>query len=314
MPLVGVDEAVATLRAGGLVGVPTETVYGLAAHGLDAAAVGRIYARKGRPAAHPVILHVSPRRGGPADARRFGVFDERAELLAARFWPGPLTLVLPRRETVPLVVTGGHPTVALRAPDHPVFQALIDAVGPLAAPSANRFGAVSPTTAAHVLADFPDLPVVDGGPCKVGVESTIVDLTGPAPALLRPGGIPAEVIEAALGQLAHGGATPAPGTLSSHYAPRAAVIVTDDVDAAAAALGARRVAVMRATDPPTYAATLYARLRALDEAGADVIVAEWCAPAGVGAAVNDRLRRAAHPSADPGSDDERGTHPEPREP
>jgi L-threonylcarbamoyladenylate synthase len=164
---------------------------------------------------------------------------------------------------------------------------------PIAAPSANRFGAVSPTRAEHVLAAFPELPVLDGGPCDVGVESTIVDLSGPRAALLRPGGVPVATIEAVIGPLDRESSTPAPGTLAAHYAPKARVIATQDPDGEAErqrALG-HRVAVLRATDPMDYARTLYASLHELD--GVDVIVAEWAPAGGLGDAVNDRLRRAA---------------------
>lgn len=287
--MVRLDEAAALLRAGALVGMPTETVYGLAANALDEAAVRAVFARKGRPADHPLIVHVLP---GDVGAHAFA--DDRAAALARAFWPGPLTLVLPKRPHVPDVVTGGHSTVGLRSPDHPLAQALLAAAGvPIAAPSANRFGRVSPTTAAHVLEEFPDLPVLDGGPCAVGVESTIVDLTGPVPALLRPGGLPVADVERVVGPLARASATPAPGTLRAHYAPPARVVPTDDPTGTARRLRAQglRVATLRAGDPEVYARTLYAALR---EAGdVDVVVAEWAAPGGLGDAINDRLRRAA---------------------
>lgn len=288
MPLVSLEEAAARIRAGALVGLPTETVYGLAADALNPEAVRSIFARKGRPADHPLILHVL----GDPDVHAFA--DARAVRLAQAFWPGPLTLVLPKRPHVPDVVTGGHPTVAVRAPDHPLALALLRLTDlPLAAPSANRFGRVSPTCARHVLEEFPDLPVLDGGPCLVGVESTIVDLSGPVPALLRPGGVPVEAIERLVGPLLRGGATPAPGTLRAHYAPNARVVPTDDPTGTARRLRleGHRVAVLRAGDPETYARTLYAALREADDV--DVIVAEWAADGGVGDAINDRLRRAA---------------------
>lgn len=287
MPRVDLAEAVRLLRAGALVGVPTETVYGLAADATNPSAVAAIFAAKGRPANHPLIVH------GPDDPDAFGVADARARALADAFWPGPLTLVLPKRPHVPDAVTGGHPTVAVRSPAHPLARALAAAV-PFAAPSANRFGELSPTTADHVLAAFPELPVLDGGPCDVGVESTIVDLTGPA-ALLRPGGVPVEAIEAVIGPVRRGGATAAPGNLAAHYAPRARLVATDDPDGEAArhrALG-RRVEILRAREPVAYANALYAALRALDARAPDVIVAEWAATGGLGDAVNDRLRRAA---------------------
>lgn len=290
MPLVSFAEAVATLRAGGLVAIPTETVYGLAANALDEAAVHRIFTVKKRPSAHPLILH-------SRDPRPFARFDARADRLAA-FWPGPLTLVLPLRSEggVAASVTGGGTTLAVRAPDHPLALALLDTLSfPLAAPSANRFGAVSPTTAAHVLASFPDLPTLDGGPCAVGVESTILDLTGPAPALLRPGGIPAEALTLALGEEPGGpSSTPAPGTLPAHYAPRAKVVVSPDAVRVAATLRGMGlwVAEISALEPREYARVLYARMRQADAEGADVLVCEPAAEEGLGCAVNDRLLRA----------------------
>jgi len=291
MPLVDVDAAVGTLRAGGLVGLPTETVYGLAADGLDAAAVRGIFAAKGRPADHPLILHVFE------DPDAHGVADQRARTLASAFWPGPLTLVLPRRAHVPLEVTGGQETVAVRAPAHPRAREVLRALGrPLAAPSANRFGRTSPTTAAHVLTEFPDLPVLDGGACDVGVESTIVDLTGPDVHVLRPGGVSSDAIADALRvTLSHAPRTTrAPGTLAAHYAPTTRVVVTDDLTRACAeaeALGLR-VGRLPAGNPSDHARRLYAALRALD-GRCDLIVAELASPGGLGDAVNDRLRRAA---------------------
>lgn len=290
MPRVSVEEAAQTLRAGGLAGVPTETVYGLAADGLNEVAVRAIYARKGRPPRHPLILHLLD------EPHRYGVLDGRARDLIAAFWPGPLTLVVPRRPIVPEVVTGGHPTVALRAPDHSTMQALLlQTDRPLAAPSANRFGRVSPTTAEHVLEEFPDLDVVDGGACLFGIESTIVDLSGAEASLLRLGALSAEALAAVVGPLCLGGPTAAPGTLAAHYAPSAQVHVTEAPATLAATLRAEglRVGVLHALPAAEYAATLYARLRALDGPDVDVIVAELCRDGGLGDAVNDRLRRAA---------------------
>ncbi|MDP2307343.1 MAG: L-threonylcarbamoyladenylate synthase [Pseudomonadota bacterium] len=290
MPLVDLPEAARLLRDGRLVGVPTETVYGLAANALDATAVAEIFAAKGRPTDHPLIVHTLD----DPDVHAFA--DDRARLLAATFWPGPLTLVLPKRPHVPGAVTGGHATVAVRSPAHPLARALLRLSGlPFAAPSANRFGGLSPTTAEHVLTAFPELPVLDGGRCPVGVESTIVDLTGPVAAVLRPGGVPIEALEAILGPLARTSRTAAPGTLAAHYAPRAALVATAEPDAEAArhrALGLR-VEILRALPSEQYAHALYEALRALDARGADVIVAEWAEPGGLGDAVNDRLRRAA---------------------
>ncbi len=289
VPIVSLDTAVTTLRAGGLVGLPTETVYGLAADGLNPVAVAGIYAAKGRPSNHPLILHVL----GDPDVH--AVADDRARALAAAFWPGPLTLVLPRRVHVPDAVTGGAATVALRAPAHPLARAVLAALGrPLAAPSANRFGRTSPTTARHVLDEFPDLPVLDGGACEVGVESTIVDLTGPRAAILRPGGIGADAIVEVIGPLDRPGATPAPGTLPAHYAPRTPLRLVHDLAAETARAEATglRVGQLPAHAPELHARTLYARLRALDGT-VDLLLAEPAAPGGLGDAINDRLRRAA---------------------
>lgn len=289
MPLVSPAEAARLLQGEQPVGLPTETVYGLAASGLSAAAIAAVYRLKGRPPTHPLILHVLD------DPDAHAVMDDRAWALVAAFWPGPLTLVLPRRPHLPDALTGGFPTVAVRSPAHPVAREVLARAGlPLAAPSANRFGRVSPTTAGHVLAEFPELPVVDGGPCAHGVESTILDLSGPEPALLRPGAVPVEELERHVGPVRLGGSTPAPGTLPSHYAPRAAVVVAEDVEAEAQRLRARgyRVATLPALPPEAYARGLYARLRELDAQGVEVIVAAPCEARGVGLAVNDRLRRA----------------------
>lgn len=283
MPRVDLPRALALLRAGELCALPTETVYGLGAYALDPEAVRRVYALKGRPTDHPLILHA-------ADPRPFAVFDERAERLS-RFWPGPLTLILPRRDVVPLEVTGGRDTVAVRVPAHPLTLELLAQLGPVAAPSANRFGEVSPTTADHVLAAWPELPVLDGGPCQVGVESTIVDLTGPVASVRRPGWIDAEELDLPLGSTD----TASPGTHASHYAPRARVIATADPERELRHLRTQgvRAGVMRCGDPVVYAQRLYAWMRELDEDGAEVIVAELAPERGIGIAVNDRLRRAA---------------------
>ncbi len=281
MPRVTIDVAASVLRGGGIAAFPTETVYGLGADAMNPEAIARVFAAKGRPTTHPLILHAR-------DPEAYAYFDARARALA-RFWPGPLTLVLPRRPHVPDALTGGRDSVAVRMPAHPVALALIDAVGhPLAAPSANRFGGISPTTADHVLAAFPDVPVLDGGPCAVGVESTIVDLTGPIAAILRPGAISAADLDVPLGIAQD---TAAPGTLPVHYAPTTELIVADDADELAASLPGR-VGIIRASAPHDYARRLYAELRALDGA-CDVIVAEWAPDHGIGLAVNDRLRRAS---------------------
>ena len=300
-------QAMALLRAGELVGFPTETVYGLGADARNPLAVRRIFAAKGRPADHPLIVHLAT-PADPAQAlEAWAVVDDRARRLARALWPGPLTLVLPRRAGVPDEVTGGLDTVGLRMPRHPVAQALLAAFGDgVAAPSANRFGQVSPTTAAHVQAELgAALLVLDGGPCAVGIESTIVDLSGPVPALLRPGAVTAEQIQAIVGPLGPAGTTRAPGTLPGHYAPHTSLRIAADPQAQARLLRAQglRVAVLLATDPAEYARQLYAELRRLDAQGVDVLVAQPAAEDGLGRAINDRLSRAARGSADPGSAD-----------
>ncbi len=287
------DRALQLLSAGELVAFPTETVYGLGADAENPLAVRRIFAAKGRPADHPLIVHLAPE----ADPEGWAEVDDRARRLMARFWPGPLTLVLPRRARALDEVTGGRETVAMRAPDHPIALALLRGFGGgIAAPSANRFGRVSPTTAEHVQKEFGSaLFVLDGGPCTVGVESTILDLSDDLPALLRPGGVSREALEAEIGTVAEGGSTAAPGTLPAHYAPRTSLQIADDAVAASAALRrqGRTVATLYASEPADYARRLYAELRRLDELGVDVLVAERVLDAGLGRAINDRLRRAA---------------------
>jgi len=316
----GLAHAASCLRAGGLVAFPTETVYGLGALATDPAAVARIYAAKGRPPDHPLIVHLAA-----ADEldRWAAEVPEPAARLAAALWPGPLTIVLRRSPRLPSAATGGRDTVGLRVPDHAAATRLLELVGgPVAAPSANRFGRVSPTTAADVVADLGsavDL-VVDGGACRVGLESTIVELVDGAATLLRPGGVPAELIEAVLGaplRTGEVGPARASGMLPSHYAPgcRVELVTADAWTARACALAAAgvRVAVLATGPTPPldgaadlvvlpastsveeYARTLYRRLREADEAGAEVLLAVPPPPEGLGLAVADRLRRAAAP-------------------
>ncbi|HZO95076.1 MAG TPA: L-threonylcarbamoyladenylate synthase [Candidatus Baltobacteraceae bacterium] len=298
-----VARAVEVLRHGGLVAIPTETVYGLAADAANPSAVARLYAVKGRPADHPLILHV---HGVEALDAYVATVSPALRALAARFWPGPLTVVVARGPRTPLAVTGGQETVAVRAPAHPLARAILARFGgALVAPSANRFGRVSPTTAEHVREDLGadvDL-IVDGGPATVGVESTIVDLSGDEPALLRAGAITAAQLAAVLGRevAPHGrGDVRAPGTLPSHYAPRASVVLVapDEREPEAARRAARgeRVAVLALADEPARAAReLYASLRALDAAGYATIVAALPPDTPENAAVRDRLTRAAAP-------------------
>jgi L-threonylcarbamoyladenylate synthase len=299
-----VAAAVRVLRAGGLVAVPTETVYGLGADAANSDAVRRVYAVKGRPADHPLIVHIASAEALP---RWAATVPPAAESLAAACWPGPLTVVLHRRPDVDPTVTGGRDTIALRVPAHPLTLAVLEAFrGGIAAPSANRFGHVSPTTAQHVrddLGEDVDL-VLDGGPCTVGVESTIIDLTVSPPSVLRPGGIPLEALEAIVEGPVRGedtGPRRAPGMLASHYAPRALVeLVEDPVEAAARveALGADGVPaglLDPGPDPDAYARHLYEWLRRADEDGLEVLVAVPPTATGLGWAVRDRLRKAAGP-------------------
>jgi len=318
-----IAEAARVLRAGGLVAFPTETVYGLGADASSDAAVARIFAAKGRPRAHPLIVHLAPE--ARLDDWAIDVPDA-ARTLAAKVWPGPLTIILARGPRVSLATTGGSPTVGLRMPAHPMAQELLRAFGGgVAAPSANRFGAVSPTTADHVASDLGDDVdyILDGGACAVGVESTIVDLSRGRAVLLRPGGLARETIEGIIGPLgiADEEAPAAPGTLASHYAPRARVIavqiheVPRAVAEARTSLGADGVVAVLAPegavdawselpadlvvrlpdDVEGMAHSLYAALRDLDELGVNVVIAALPPASGLGEAVVDRLLRAAGP-------------------
>lgn len=300
---LSLPEAARALEDGLIVAIPTETVYGLAAVAIQPLAVRQIFAAKGRPVDHPLIVHL-------ADAAAAAPYFDRArsaeaaaafDVLAAAFWPGPLTLVVPRGPAALDEVTGGMDTVALRVPAHPLAQSLLQQLGHgLAAPSANRFGRVSPTTAEHVWEELgPAQPVLDGGPCAIGVESTILDLTEPGgPRLLRQGGLPIEAIEAICGPIPTG-ARRASGTLAAHYAPLTALRLSSDPEGEAEALRAAglRVGLLRCgTDLEDYARRLYAELRAMDGLGVDILVAEAAPERGLGRAVNDRLRRAVNGS------------------
>ena len=306
-----VRRAVEILRAGGLVAFPTETVYGLGADATNAAAIARLYAVKQRPTDHPVIVHFARAASAFEWAREV---PGAAHQLAARFWPGPLTLILKRSPRARDFVTGGQDTVGLRVPSHPVAQALLHAFGGgVAAPSANLFGRVSPTTAAHVREDLGhavDL-VLEGEPGKVGIESTIVDLSGDAPVLLRPGHVRQEEIETVLGCRIAAERADSPrhsGGLERHYAPRtpARLVAAHALDVQIARLGARvavlafsrpdvRVArwIRMPRDPAAYAQRLYGALRELDAAGCERLLIESPPEAPGWTAVLDRLRRAA---------------------
>lgn len=318
-----IAEAAAVIRAGGLVGFPTETVYGLGADALNPAALRQIYAVKGRPPDNPLILHLAS-----PEQLRLVASEVRAiaYTLIQRFWPGPLTLVLPKSPAVPELATGGLDTVAVRMPDHRVALALIRASQtPLAGPSANRSGRPSPTTARHVLDDLQGcIPLIlDAGPTAIGVESTVLDITETPPVLLRPGGIPREVLEGILGsiQLPRDSADQrrSPGTRYRHYSPRATVRLLDpkqpqtlqkELEAAlqhGQSVGCLLHRLALSDAPPgvlvtrvpeclaAYAHALYSALRAFDAAEVDLILVEGVPEEGLGAAVMDRLRRAAAP-------------------
>jgi len=312
-----VDEAADALARGELVAIPTETVYGLAARADDDAAVARIFAAKGRPSDHPLIVHVADAAAAEAFAAELPASARR---LMSAFWPGPLTLVVPRRPGMATAAAAGQATIALRMPSHPVALALLRAaatrgVRGVAAPSANRFGRVSPTRAEHVRMEFgPALRVLDGGPCEVGIESAIVDCTRDPPTLLRPGQIERQRIEAVLGQplAERDAASPrASGTLAIHYAPRAAVRVLGSTELARRVQAPpgpadRGVAVYSRLvpaqgwlhrrmpeDAAALAQELFAALRAFDEAGAETIWLESLPEGGEWEGVLDRITRAA---------------------
>ena len=319
----GIAAAAQTLRSGGLVGLPTETVYGLAALATDNSAVSRVFATKGRPADHPLIVHIAD-----SDQLRDWVRDvpDYAMRLAAELWPGPLTLILPKQERVSAVLTGGQDTVGLRVPSHPVAQAVIAAAGPVAAPSANRFGRVSPTSAAAVAEELSDVMteqdlILDGGTCAVGIESTIVDCTTESPKVLRAGFYGDDVIAASAGvplsTAVHAQGPRVPGSLAAHYAPRTPVRLLDAsqvnalelsrladawllVEAGEPIAPSLLHAAGRLTQPAdanAYAQVLYATLRGADSARVTELLAVPPCGAGIAVAVRDRLQRAAVGSA-----------------
>ncbi len=302
-------EAARTLRGGGLVAFPTETVYGLGADATSDRAVAAIFEAKGRPRFNPLIVHFADTGEAAAEV----VFDDRARAVAARFWPGPLSLVLSRAAAcrVSLLCSAGLETLAVRVPDHPVGHGLLAAAGrPLAAPSANPSGALSPTTANHVAAAFGgEVPLIlDGGPCPVGLESTVLDLSGADPVMLRPGGVAAAELEAVVGPLAQAGADSeikSPGMLRSHYAPirplRLDAIEVGPGEALLAfgpappAGAGATVNLSESGDTAEAAARLFAALHELDRPEYTAIAAMPIPNTGLGAAINDRLRRAAAP-------------------
>lgn len=295
-----VESAVAILRQGGIIGLPTETVYGLAALADDEHAVARIFSTKGRPTNHPLIVHLSPEE----NIEKWGHLTHDAQLLAEKFWPGPLTLLVRRTQRVSDWVTGGRDTVALRVPSHPVTQQLLRAVSTgVVAPSANRFGKVSPTTAEHVAADLGnevDL-ILDGGPCDVGLESTIVECVDNDVRVLRPGAITTADIEMVIGHAVSRGTgdARAPGMLASHYAPLAPVVLCETVRDAQNLFNKEREAgakphIIWHEDIDEYAECLYSDLRAADEMKCTVVLAVLPSNEGVGVAIRDRLEKAAH--------------------
>ena len=325
LDLAAIAAAARLLEQGALVALPTETVYGLGADAENPAAVARIYAAKGRPQDHPVIVHLAP---GADLAHWAADIPPEAHQLAAAFWPGPLTMILKRAANIPDAVSGGQDTVGLRCPSHPVAIALLQAFkggkGGVAAPSANKFGNVSPTTAQHVIdefgADGSIDAVLDGGQSQVGIESTIVDLSRLAshgPILLRPGHISAEAIGAVIDRLPGAPDALAPrasGTLESHYAPHTPVAMQESAvlaqTLAQLAVAGRSVALIHYSDlgpahasarlpvtPDGYAHALYAALRTMDRAGADLILVEAPPQGAPWRGVNDRLRRAVHGSS-----------------
>jgi L-threonylcarbamoyladenylate synthase len=286
-----IEQAAELLRAGRLVAFPTETVYGLGANALDEAAVRQIFEAKGRPFSSPLIVHVA----SIAMARELAhEWPEKAERLARHFWPGPLTIVVPKRPIVPDVVTAGLPSVGLRMPAHPVAQALLEAAQiPIAAPSANRFTELSPTTAEHVresLGSRVDM-ILDGGPCTVGIESTVISLAGPVPRILRPGMISQTEIENIIGPVETGSGAESPGQHPRHYSPRTPVILGESPGKGR---GARLDFRSMPGEPAAYAECLYRTLHDLDRQGYDWIAIEIPPDAPEWAGVRDRLTRAAH--------------------
>ena len=310
-----IEQAAHRLQAGELVAFPTETVYGLGADATDAAAVAQIYACKGRPAFNPLIVHVADIEG----AERIAIWNERAQKLAQQFWPGPLTLILPSRGVVCEAVSAGLPTVAVRVPAHPVALELLRRSGlPLAAPSANRSQQVSPTRASHVATSLgEEIWILDGGPCEIGLESTVLDLSGTIPQILRPGALGALELQPIIGevtaptQIGADDQTPrtSPGQMARHYAPRAtvrlfshltdahfhAVMLGDGKKLGVISLEPTKLAareIVMPHDAINYARELYAALHQLDEAGVELILIEEVPNVPAWEAVRDRLKRA----------------------
>ena len=300
--MIGSDvaRALEIVRNGGLVGLPTETVYGLAADASQKTAIAKIFRVKGRPNNHPLIVHVSS-----LDVARTwsSQWTHSAELLGSTYWPGPLSVIVQKSSVVLDEVTGGHQTVAVRVPGHELaLELLLQFGGGLAAPSANKFGKVSPTNAQHVLDDLGDDVdyILDGGPCRVGVESTIVDCSLEVPVVLRPGGITAEAIESivALDSI-DSGVSRAPGMLLAHYAPLCEVVLVENMQQAQGSLGDAnsKCRILDASiDPTSFASAMYSLLRQCDVDGVQKLVVVQPDPIGIGLAIRDRLTKAAHGS------------------
>ena len=294
-----IRHAATLLRDGGVIGMPTETVYGLAALASNEEAVRRVFDIKGRPYDHPLIVHLSPTE----DLSQWGHFNSDATALAQAFWPGPLTLLVPRTARVPDWVTGGRDTVAIRVPHHPVAESLLALVADgVVAPSANLFGKVSPTEAKHVFNDLGKLVdyILDGGPSEHGVESTIVECID-TPTILRPGSVSKDDIEAVLhiSMQADTGESRAPGMLTSHYAPNAQVVLVETIEelrnqTSELSISGTRCISLHFDSVQEYAFRLYASLRQADETGVDVVVALLPPDQGLGVAIRDRLRKASH--------------------
>ena len=305
-----ISTAVKILRSGGVVSMPTETVYGLAGATLNPVAIAEVYRLKGRPADNPLIAHVTD-ASMAATVVREGAWNDVAQQLAEAFWPGALTMVMARGETVDAVATGGRDSIAVRSPSHPVARALLEAFGgPLSAPSANRSGGVSPTTARHVADDFrgEDLLVLDGGGCDIGLESTVLDLRSATPCILRPGSVSIDALRAVIGavemhvSIAQGDS---PGTAGSHYAPEIPVCLMDDVSVAGeedavirfgpSASSGGLMNVDLGVDPDSAGQGLYDALRRCGDSGARRILVQRPPTGSAWAAINDRLSRASAP-------------------
>ena len=292
LKITSLEKVLKIIQNGEPCAIPTETVYGLAASIDNPLAIRRVFALKERPINHPLIIHAS----SISMAEQYAYFTELAISIGQRFWPGPLTLILPKRDTVPTEVTGGLNTVGIRIPNHTMTRMLIELHGiPLAAPSANKFGKISPTTADHILNDHEyTIPVLDGGPCSIGVESTILDLSVCPPAIRRLGAIGEDLLQEFIPTFGQS-LTPTSGTHKAHYAPSTSLLLSNNIEEDFRRLSAQglNVATIRLMNSDQYAQRLYAKLRELDTLGVDVLIAEHPHNDTLGLAVLDRLNRAS---------------------